>query len=52
MMKKESVLKHIERIIDEKIKEGYVIRSFGGRNNEIYITFKEAEIKREVKDDK
>ena len=40
-MTKEDVLKHIERIIDEKNKSGYEIRSFGGRHNEIYITFKE-----------
>lgn len=52
-MTKADVLKHIERIIDEKNKLGYEIRSFGGRYNEIYITFKEKSDKnkaeREVK---
>ncbi|QUN13587.1 hypothetical protein KEC48_03410 [Clostridium sp. C1] len=51
-MTKEDVLKHIERIIDEKNKSGYEIRSFGGRHNEIYITFKKIDknkAEREVK---
>lgn len=38
-MDKETVLKHISRIIDTRLKEGQKIKSFGGRYDEIVIKF-------------
>lgn len=58
-MDKETVLKHISRIIDTRLKEGQKIKSFGGRYDEIVIKFDVLENKhkdlieliREVKED-